>query len=328
MREKVAAGRTVFFSTHLLDQAERLCSRMAIIHRGRLAAAGSLGELRANLPPDSTLEEVFFAHTGDSETPLPARSLSPWSSGSPVSFPKVTALIAGLFLRRFGNRMTAGLRRKSAPGLRAGTGRKSVGSPLGLIAIVVIFIFNTVNISAEAIKTLASELGPTRDAAGRVEIGASIYDQLGDSTRLPGPATRPRIRSQQIFPAESEAGNVSSRADYAHNLAQWYDQKGLAGFVPVISRASVWFPRLRAWHDPGLRPLLLHALGLILLILAGARHCWTLGSRNQDLGQVEWSTEWLFTLPASSRDALRRANSRPRLRRSLRLDRHDPACCS
>jgi ABC-2 type transport system ATP-binding protein len=65
MREKVAAGRTVFFSTHLLDQAERLCSRMAIIHRGRLAAAGSLGELRADLPADSTLEEVFFALTGD-----------------------------------------------------------------------------------------------------------------------------------------------------------------------------------------------------------------------------------------------------------------------
>jgi ABC-2 type transport system ATP-binding protein len=65
MREKVAAGRTVFFSTHLLDQAERLCSRMAIIHRGALAAAGTLAELRANLPPHSTLEEVFFAHTGD-----------------------------------------------------------------------------------------------------------------------------------------------------------------------------------------------------------------------------------------------------------------------
>jgi hypothetical protein len=44
---------------------------MAIIHRGRLAAAGSLGELRANLPPLSSLEEVFFAHTGDSEDSTP-----------------------------------------------------------------------------------------------------------------------------------------------------------------------------------------------------------------------------------------------------------------
>jgi len=70
MREKVAAGRTVFFSTHLLDQAEKLCSRLAIIHRGRLAAAGSLSELRADLPPESTLEQVFFALTADSRDPL------------------------------------------------------------------------------------------------------------------------------------------------------------------------------------------------------------------------------------------------------------------
>lgn len=69
MREKVAAGRTLFFSTHLLDQAEKLCSRLAIIHHGCLAAAGSLGELRANLPPESTLEEVFFALTGDPQPP-------------------------------------------------------------------------------------------------------------------------------------------------------------------------------------------------------------------------------------------------------------------
>jgi ABC-2 type transport system ATP-binding protein len=67
MRERVAAGCTVFFSTHLLDQAEKLCSRMAIIHRGRLAAVGSLSDLRADLPADSTLEEVFFALTGSAE---------------------------------------------------------------------------------------------------------------------------------------------------------------------------------------------------------------------------------------------------------------------
>ncbi len=70
MREKVAAGCTVFFSTHLLDQAERLCSRMAIIHRGRLAAVGSLADLRADLPAQSSLEEVFFALTGGQEEEL------------------------------------------------------------------------------------------------------------------------------------------------------------------------------------------------------------------------------------------------------------------
>jgi ABC-2 type transport system ATP-binding protein len=67
MRERVAAGCTVFFSTHLLDQAEKLCSRMAIIHRGRLVAVGSLVDLRTDLPAESSLEEVFFALTGSAQ---------------------------------------------------------------------------------------------------------------------------------------------------------------------------------------------------------------------------------------------------------------------
>ena len=40
-------GRTVFFSSHVLSDAEALCSRVAILAEGRLAAAGSLDELTA-----------------------------------------------------------------------------------------------------------------------------------------------------------------------------------------------------------------------------------------------------------------------------------------
>ena len=63
MREKVTAGRTVFFSTHLLDQAEKLCDRVAILYQGKLTAAGTLAELRGGLRQQGTLEEVFFALT-------------------------------------------------------------------------------------------------------------------------------------------------------------------------------------------------------------------------------------------------------------------------
>lgn len=62
LREFADAGGAVMHSTHLLDQAERLCDRVAVIHRGRLAACGRL----ADLTPDGTsLETVFFAATGD-----------------------------------------------------------------------------------------------------------------------------------------------------------------------------------------------------------------------------------------------------------------------
>jgi ABC-2 type transport system ATP-binding protein len=65
MKELTAAGKTVFFSTHLLDQAERLCQRIGILYHSRLAAFGTLDELRAGEGSARTLEEIFFAATGE-----------------------------------------------------------------------------------------------------------------------------------------------------------------------------------------------------------------------------------------------------------------------
>lgn len=58
MRRHADSGRTVFFSTHVLDVAERLCDEIGIIKRGRLIARGTLDELRCG--EDSSLEEVFL----------------------------------------------------------------------------------------------------------------------------------------------------------------------------------------------------------------------------------------------------------------------------
>jgi|SRR3990172_6700281 len=61
--EKAEEGKTVFFSTHLLEQAEKLCHRSAIICNGVLAAVGTLAELRGLATENSSLEEIFFALT-------------------------------------------------------------------------------------------------------------------------------------------------------------------------------------------------------------------------------------------------------------------------
>jgi ABC-2 type transport system ATP-binding protein len=65
IRANAAAGKTVFFSTHLLDQAEKLCTQIAILAKGQLAAHGTLDQLRARLTSDSSLEEIFFSVAGD-----------------------------------------------------------------------------------------------------------------------------------------------------------------------------------------------------------------------------------------------------------------------
>lgn len=71
MRETAAAGRTVLFSTHLLDQAERLCDRVAVVRHGRLAAEGTLGDLRTRFggtDGDAVgLEELFFKLTDSAQ---------------------------------------------------------------------------------------------------------------------------------------------------------------------------------------------------------------------------------------------------------------------
>jgi len=56
-------GRTIFLSTHLLDMAERLCTRVGIIQKGRLVAIGTLEELRAQQGPGRSLEEMFLTAT-------------------------------------------------------------------------------------------------------------------------------------------------------------------------------------------------------------------------------------------------------------------------
>jgi ABC-2 type transport system ATP-binding protein len=63
LRDMVAQrGTTVFFSTHVMDLAERFCHQVGIINKGRLAATGSIAALRqgAGLPETAPLEDVFL----------------------------------------------------------------------------------------------------------------------------------------------------------------------------------------------------------------------------------------------------------------------------
>lgn len=59
MRTMTGEGRAIFFSTHVLDTAEKLCDRIAIIKEGRLVAEGSMEEVRGN----ESLEHVFLELT-------------------------------------------------------------------------------------------------------------------------------------------------------------------------------------------------------------------------------------------------------------------------
>ncbi len=56
MNEMIKEGKIIFFSTHILDVAEKLCSKVAIIKKGKLLKVGSMSEIKG----DQSLETVFM----------------------------------------------------------------------------------------------------------------------------------------------------------------------------------------------------------------------------------------------------------------------------
>ncbi len=67
LREQAKKGKTVFMSTHVIPIAEDTADRIGILMNGRVAALGSMAELRAQSKVDGRLEDIFFKITGDGD---------------------------------------------------------------------------------------------------------------------------------------------------------------------------------------------------------------------------------------------------------------------
>lgn len=63
MREHADTGKTVFFSTHVLEVAEEICDRVAIINKGKILFAGSIAELKEKFKANESLEKIFLEIT-------------------------------------------------------------------------------------------------------------------------------------------------------------------------------------------------------------------------------------------------------------------------
>ena len=63
MRQMRDGGKTIFFSTHILEVAEKFCDRIAIINKGKIVAMGTMEELRSHAEERETLENIFLELT-------------------------------------------------------------------------------------------------------------------------------------------------------------------------------------------------------------------------------------------------------------------------
>lgn len=62
MKEHARQGNAVFFSTHVLEVAEKLCDRIGIINQGKLVYEGTMNDIKEQYK-DLTLEEIFLEIT-------------------------------------------------------------------------------------------------------------------------------------------------------------------------------------------------------------------------------------------------------------------------
>lgn len=63
MKVHAKNGNTVFFSTHVLEVAEKLCDRIGIINKGKLLFVGTFEEMKSKLKENASLEELFLEIT-------------------------------------------------------------------------------------------------------------------------------------------------------------------------------------------------------------------------------------------------------------------------
>jgi len=63
MREHADNGKTVFFSTHVLEVAEKICDKVAIINKGNILFCGTLEEMREHFKSNESLESMFLEMT-------------------------------------------------------------------------------------------------------------------------------------------------------------------------------------------------------------------------------------------------------------------------
>jgi ABC-2 type transport system ATP-binding protein len=63
MREHTSQGKTVFFSSHVLEVVEKLCDRIAIINKGKVIFSGTMDAIREYAEGNESLEKIFLEMT-------------------------------------------------------------------------------------------------------------------------------------------------------------------------------------------------------------------------------------------------------------------------
>ena len=201
-------------------------------------------------------------------------------------------------------------RRKSAPAQRTATPRKGGARLLlpGLLAVSM--LAGGLGIAFNMLRAIAGQLDmPRVTTEGRIGVGQHNYEQIvqieadlrkahARAAQRPA-ARRDEVRRLQadlelVFKMESlRTGTKEQQQEMSERLKEQYERKGSAGFY---ARGPHFF--VSCWPKRAGPGGMVVAVAAVLAVMGLAVALLNLGSHNQDLGKVDWSMEWLFTLPA------------------------------
>ncbi len=234
---------------------------------------------------------------------------------------RVVLLLARVSVRRWVNRVRSQMRRKkkAKPGEpRQATARKAGSGTAGLVFLGALFLLYGIFLSSQFMARLVTALERSVDdgrillARGDFEVlrrGAMELDALP-----PGQVGSPREKaryddqrdevirrtSHELIDRWMKTGTPGGSDQEFQRWMAAFRAKGLAAFrEETRPRFAVW-PNKSLWPEGVSAGAAVRAVGLLLLFLGFAQVLLAFGTGNADLGKVEWSLEWLFTLPASA----------------------------
>ena len=241
------------------------------------------------------------------------------SSSRPPSASQAVWIIARLALRRQLNALASfRLGRKSSEAVdapRTGTPNKSSGRSIVGGIVFLFMLLSGISIGARGISGISAASRNTVSHGDKLVVSSFTYAELHDADEAlnqirqdPDAAAREKYEAmwnhyvERVLSTETRLSPLTEaeERDSLNQMRDIFDKKGVAGFASApkasfIVSATAW-PRSAAAGS-----VFVNSIGVLLFLWIPIMLTMSLATTNKDLGQVEWSLEWLYTFPVSAR---------------------------
>ncbi len=238
-------------------------------------------------------------------------------SHRPPSTTRAVWIVGRLALRRQINRWQGvrfGRKTRDSEAQRSGTATKSGRRSIFGLCLFLLTIFSGFIVASSGIVRISALAQNLPQSPGKFVVSAFAYARLietekalQDLKRLDDPAERRKYEGmwnrhlEQLFIFEVRRGAFTEDEENVRlsQMRERFSAKGVSGFIGA--RADLFVTAATAPPGPQARTVFFRSLSLLFALWIPMIVFLALGINNKDLGQVEWSFEWLYTFPVSAR---------------------------